>query len=268
MYQIAISDLDGTLLAPNHKITQDSINGVKEWIANGKKFAIATGRHFIEAKNIQQQIDLPMYIISSNGARVHNTKGQLIHQQNLPSEIAQYICDQFSETDTQVNLFTDEHWHANFTLPELAEIRLGEGFNCTATDLNKVDKSNIIKAFFWGERDKLELVYNKIQKKYGNKVNLTFSLNRCLEVMEANTNKATAIKAVLDSKGLNVEQCIAFGDGMNDLEMLQYVGRPIVMDNAQKALKGLLADIETTLSSKEHGVVIKLREILQEQNDS
>lgn len=266
MYKIAISDLDGTLLGPDHRISTTSIAGVKQWINKGKTFAIATGRHFIEAKNIQQQIDAPMSIISSNGARVHNEQDELIYQQNLPAEIAQYISDEFADGQVQVNLFTDQLWLCNFALEELKNYRLGEGFECRSVNLKTLDKSAIIKAFFWGDRPQLELIHDKIYKKYGNRVNLTFSLNRCLEVMEANTNKGSAIQALIKTEQIEVNECIAFGDAMNDLEMLEYVGRPIMMENAQQELKNALPNTESALTSKEHGVVNKLQEILMTEN--
>ncbi|PKG37361.1 Cof-type HAD-IIB family hydrolase [Psychromonas sp. Urea-02u-13] len=264
MYKVAISDLDGTLLGPDHKISPESKTSIHNWIESGRKFIIATGRHYIEAKSLQDSLGEPIYLISSNGARVHNKLGEIILKQNLPSNIATQICNIEFDSSIQINLFTDEHWYANFRLKELDDIGLGGDFDCRATDIKALDKTNIIKVFFWAERELLEVVYQELKTLFGDRINLTFSLDKCLEVMDANTNKGTAVKAVLKEKGYTTEQAVAFGDGMNDVEMLSVVGKPMLMKNSQQALRDALPKAEMTLSAKEHGVSAIINQLLSE----
>ncbi len=147
MYKIAISDLDGTLLGPDHRISAQTNATIKRWLDSDRKFVIATGRHYIEANHLQASIDTPLYLITCNGARVHNHKGEIIHKQNLNSEIAEEICAQTFADEVQINLFTDQNWFANYRIPALDEMGLDAGFDCIATDLAKLDKGNTIKIF-------------------------------------------------------------------------------------------------------------------------
>ncbi|MFT6986094.1 MAG: Cof subfamily protein (haloacid dehalogenase superfamily) [Psychromonas sp.] len=264
MYKIAISDLDGTLLGPDHKISPKTTDTVQRWVESGHKFVIATGRHYIEAKSLQKALDIPIYLVTSNGARVHNREGEIIHQQNLDIDIAQGICDTQFDDAVQINLFTDHNWYANYCIAELDEMGLDAGFDCVAADLNVLDKSNTIKIFFWAEARLLQPIYEQLKSRYGERVNLTFSLEKCLEVMHAGTNKGEAVKAVLRDKGLETADAIAFGDGMNDVEMLNVVAKPVLMGNAQKALRQALPDAEFALSSKEDGVAVFLDKLLTE----
>lgn len=264
MYKVAISDLDGTLLRPDHKISANTKDSIHNWIQDDRKFVIATGRHYLEAKKLQAELGEPIYLITSNGARVHNKDGQLVLQQNLPTDIAEAICNQAFDHEVQINLFTDEHWYTNFAREELIGMSLGDDFPCRVTNLKTLDKSNTIKIFFWAEREKLDIIYQELERRFSGRVNLTFSLDKCLEVMEANTNKGAAVNAVLKDKGLTVEQAIAFGDGMNDVEMLQVVGKAILMKNSQRDLIKALPDTEMTLSSTEDGVAVKLNAIINE----
>lgn len=262
MYKIAISDLDGTLLGPDHKISEQTKNSIHHWISSGRKFAIATGRHYKEAKALQESLGEPIYLITSNGARVHNKAGQIILKQNLPAEIASEICQLALPSSVQINLFTDQHWFANFHLAELDAMGLDKSFCCQATDLVSLDKNNIIKIFFWGEHQLLQQIYDQLNQRFGDTINLTFSLEKCLEVMDANTNKGTAVKAVVKEKGLQLSDVIAFGDGMNDVEMLSLVGKPILMKNSQRALREALPTAELTGSSKDNGVASKMNQLL------
>ena len=262
MYKIAVSDLDGTLLGPDHKVSTQTKESVHRWLQDDRKFVIATGRHYIEAKKIQDDLGDPIYLITSNGARVHNKEGEIILKQNLPTDIATAICEQDFDPSVQINLFTDQQWYANFSIQELVGMTIDTAFYCQAVDLNTIDKSNAIKIFFWGERDKLDVIYQQLQQQFAGRVNLTFSLDKCLEVMEATTNKGAAVEAVLKTMNLNAQQSIAFGDGMNDVEMLRGAGKAVLMANAQKDLIKALPDAEITTSSKEHGVAVKLNAIL------
>ncbi|HEY5716743.1 MAG TPA: HAD-IIB family hydrolase [Psychromonas sp.] len=112
--------------------------------------------------------------------------------------------------------------------------------------------------FFYAEAELLQPVYELLAARYGDRINLTFSLTKCLEVMCANTNKGEAVKAVLKSKGLQACDAIAFGDGMNDIEMLSVVAKPVLMANAQRSLQDALPNVEKTLSSQEHGVAVMM----------
>lgn len=264
MYKIAISDLDGTLLGPDHKVSNKTKDSVHQWKKSGRKFVIATGRHYIEAKKIQDDLGEPIALITSNGARVHDQLGNIILKQNLPSDIARAICAQDFDPTVQVNLFTDEHWFTNFSIQELLGMSIDTGFYCQVVDLKQLDKTDTIKIFFWGEREKLDVIYEKLHSQFADRINLTFSLDKCLEVMEATTNKGTAVNAVLKTMGLTATEAIAFGDGMNDVEMLRSAGKAILMANSQKDLLNALPNAEITTSSKENGVAIKLDAILSE----
>lgn len=262
MYKIAISDLDGTLLGPDHRISTITKESIHRWLGDGRKFVIATGRHYEEAKVLQSELNEPIYFISSNGARVHNKTGKMVLKQNLPTDIAEVICNLDFDIQVQVNLFTDQYWYTNFEIKALAAYSLGGDFTFHVADLKKIDKSDTIKIVFWAKREKLTIIYDQLHRLFGDRINLTFTLDQCLEVMEANANKSTAIDAVLKEKNLTAEQAIAFGDGMNDIEMLKGVSKPILMANAQQELTNALPDAERTTSSAENGVAVKLNAIL------
>ncbi|MGL5089125.1 MAG: HAD family hydrolase, partial [Cetobacterium sp.] len=74
-------------------------------------------------------------------------------------------------------------------------------------------------------------------------------------------SKATAIEEVLKREGIKIEDTIAFGDGLNDLEMLSSVGRGFIMGNGSTRLKELLPKNEIIKANSENGVARKLKEL-------
>ncbi|MGL5039527.1 MAG: HAD-IIB family hydrolase, partial [Aeromonas sp.] len=130
-------------------------------------------------------------------------------------------------------------------------------------DLTQEPKEQINKVFYIGDHQKLLKIEDQLNAQYGDALNVTFSMPDCLEVMHAGVHKGNAVRAVLEQHGIEMSQAIAFGDGMNDFEMLSMVGRGIVMGNAHDRLKLALPAHEQTLSSDEDGVAVYLETLFQ-----
>ncbi len=85
-YKIVASDLDGTLLAPNHQLSEFSKQTLKQLHDKGFTFIFATGRHHIDVAGIREIAGIPAYMITSNGARVHDQNDQLMYSKNVPQD--------------------------------------------------------------------------------------------------------------------------------------------------------------------------------------
>ena len=130
-------------------------------------------------------------------------------------------------------------------------------------DLKQEPKEKINKVFYIGDHEKLLKIEAHLNQRYGDQLNVTFSLPDCLEVMHAGVHKGNAVRAVLEQNGFDMSEAIAFGDGMNDFEMLTMVGRGIVMGNAHDRLKVALPEYEQTLTSDEDGVAVYLEKLFE-----
>nr|ACS87872.1 haloacid dehalogenase-like hydrolase-like protein [Angomonas deanei] len=87
------------------------------------------------------------------------------------------------------------------------------------------------------------------------------STTYCLDVVPANVSKASALQQVINDLNLTWEDCIAFGDGLNDVEMLSSVGKGCVMGNANPRLKAKLPHLEVVGLNDDDGVARKLCEV-------
>lgn len=66
----------------------------------------ATGRHHVDVAQIRDGLGIDAYMITSNGARVHNTKGELIFKHNVDPEIAHELClMEFDHPDLVTNYY-------------------------------------------------------------------------------------------------------------------------------------------------------------------
>ena len=65
MYQVVASDLDGTLLSPDHFLTPYAKETLKLLTARGINFVFATGRHYIDVGQIRDNLGIRSYMITS-----------------------------------------------------------------------------------------------------------------------------------------------------------------------------------------------------------
>ena len=74
-------------------------------------------------------------------------------------------------------------------------------------------------------------------------VTITFSWDRAADVIPSGSGKAQAILKILEHYHLDASEAMAFGDGFNDLEMLQTVGTGVAMGNGSPRLKAVADDV-------------------------
>ncbi|RKF22182.1 Cof-type HAD-IIB family hydrolase [Alginatibacterium sediminis] len=254
MYKLIASDLDGTLLNPQHRISEATREVVERCREQGDKFVIATGRHYLDVKEIAKNFSFPMYLITSNGAQAHNKDGEILYSSNLDQAQVSQLLELSKPFKSHRNLYTDDAWFVEEVDSRLETFHTESGFAYQLTSFDTFEHSNVLKLFFVGDHDELMNIEAAAKAVFGESLNIAFSLPHCLEVMNVSANKGIALSKVVESKGLSLQDCIAFGDGFNDKEMLEVAGKGIVMENAHYKLKEALPYLERTKSNTEDGV--------------
>ncbi|WP_127959126.1 sugar/pyridoxal phosphate phosphatase YigL [Serratia microhaemolytica] len=263
MYHVVASDLDGTLLSPEHTLTAYTHETLQLLLLRGIHFVFATGRHHIDVAQIRDNLGISAFMITSNGARVHNSAGELIFSHNLDASIAHQLCHiVHGHRDIQTNLFRDDDWFIDRVSPEQDEFFKESNFQYQVVDPRTLETEGVCKVFFTcDDHDTLLPLEQQINARFGDRVNVTFSLPTCLEVMAGGISKGHALEEVAKLIGHSLEACIAFGDGMNDVEMLSMAGKGCIMGNAHQRLKQTLPDLEVIGSNAEDAVSHYLRQM-------
>jgi len=246
MYKIAASDLDGTLLTSEHKITPFTKQVLTQLHQQGTDFIFATGRHHVDVAHMREQLGIPAFMITSNGARVHNCDNEMIFKQNIVPDVIKGMIEMLqNDQEIQIHLYRNDDWLVS---REDANNPCQQAhFSYQIFDLNRPPLEDIAKIFITHEdqnHEKLVLWENKIKAKFADQAHITFSSPNCLEVMDLGVSKGHALDAIAKMKGYELKDCIAFGDGMNDFEMLSMAGKGLVMGTAHHKVKSALPDHE------------------------
>ncbi|AEH31723.1 Cof-type HAD-IIB family hydrolase [Vibrio anguillarum] len=263
---IVASDLDGTLLAPNHQLSEFTKQTLQALHQKGFTFIFATGRHHVDVAGIRQLAGIPAYMITSNGARVHDQHDNLMYSKNVPQELVQPVIDVFKQNpDIFVHIYQDESWLLNKEDETLRDFHEESGFSYQVFDVNNAPTEGVAKIFFTHPAQDHELLAQfeeRLNDIFGDKLNVAFSTPWCLEVMAAEVSKGDALKAVAESLNLTLDNCIAFGDGMNDVEMLSMAGKGLVMGTSHQKVFNALPNNTVIGSNAEDAVAHYLREHL------
>lgn len=263
MYPIVASDLDGTLLSPDHRLSPFARETLQLLTGKGVNFIFATGRHYIDVAQMRDSLGIDAFMITSNGARVHNTAGELIFSHNLDESIARELfAIHYSHPDIYTNIYRDEEWFLNRHRPGEMDFFQESNFNYQVYKPDSLPTDGISKVFFTSaEPNKLIPLEEALIDRWGDKINVSFSLPTCLEVMAGGVSKGHALDAVSQILGHSLRDCIAFGDGMNDKEMLSMAGKGCIMSNAHQRLKDLLPMLEVIGSNADNAVPHYLRKL-------
>lgn len=264
MYQVIAVDLDGTLLSSENKITKYTEEIIHLLIEKNFYFVFASGRHHIDVMKIRDRLKIKAFMITSNGAKIYNLDNKLIFSDNLEQDIASKLCSiEYLDTEIITQVYQKNKWYINNN-------KIDNKFSSALSSLkyqyfhpDNFQFDNISKIFFTSRNfQKLYILEKKITDYYGDKVYISFSVPGCLEIVSGTTSKGYGLKLISNLLGISLDNFIAFGDGMNDQDMLTIVGKAYIMQNADSRLKKELPHIEIIKSNNNDGVARCLKKYL------
>jgi len=240
MARLAAFDMDGTLLMPDHNLGEQTLATLRRLRERDISLAFATGRHALEMRCIVNKLALDAFLITGNGTRVHSLEGEVLYRQDLDPDVAECVLHSKWDTQATIHAFNDSGWMTERVLPETLAAHQYSGFTYTLMDLKRLPAHDVTKICFVGDHDDLCRLRIQLNEALGSRAHLCFSASYCLEVLPVGCNKGAALAMLSRSLGLTLQDCMAFGDAMNDREMLECVGRGMIMGNAMPQLRAAL----------------------------
>ncbi|AML59764.1 HMP-PP hydrolase (pyridoxal phosphatase) Cof [Serratia rubidaea] len=240
MYRLAAFDMDGTLLTPDHRVGSETLAVLNQLVARQITVTFATGRHYLDAQPIMAQLGLQGFLITGNGTRIYDRHGQCLQATDLPPEVAEAVIHRHWQTTAGMHVFRDEGWLTEAAMPAMLQAHHLSGFGYQLTDPRRLPAFGNSKICFVGEHEELLALQGRLRAYFGERVDVCLSAHDCLEVLPQGCNKGSALALLSEHLDVTLEACMAFGDAMNDKEMLASVGHGVVMGNALPQLKAQL----------------------------
>src|SRR3984957_16954342 len=237
-YRLAAVDLDGTLLGPDKEIGEENATAVRRLNENGARVIIASGRRHQNSVRFQRQLHLSGPIIACQGGLIRDGEsGNVIEAHFLSQTAAREIVGEAEKNGVQVIYYHLDHLYVpegNNRWLDLYESRVGERAE-TLPNLSELDGRRALKIVWYGDPVVLKKVRPEIGARYDGKVDVLSTESENLEFMPRGINKAAALEKVAREFGVPREQVLAFGDGENDLQMLEWAGMGVAMRHGNAA---------------------------------
>lgn len=236
-------DIDGTILSHKNGVSDKTKYAIKKLRQQGHKVLLCSGRHIsiIDSEILQLEYD---GFVLANGAFVYY-QGEYILNETFAREVVKKIVDLSKKNDflfyleainaVYTNSLKDER-HIKF----ISEWKLPNNFS---DSINWDDGINIAMLFL-KDNSHFEIVEEHLSQDVV--LAKHFNYPSC-DVNIKGINKAYGIKKLIKHLKIDIKNTLAFGDGLNDLEMIEFVGTGIAMGNACDELKKLADEITTSV---------------------
>lgn len=238
--RLVLSDIDGTLLDPDHGLSQRTLEAVRALREAGVLFSLASGRPPKAMLQLIETFGVEVPAAGFNGGTLFNPDGSVLMAHCLPAEAALVTLAMLApEPDVEVWLFADGEWlRRDPPGPMVAREAAGLGYGPRVVEsfepyLDRVDK-------IVGASTNTQLLMEleaRLQPKVKGLAEVSRSQPVYLDVTALHANKGEALKALAAHLGVPLEQTLAIGDGGNDPAMFAVAGLSIAMGQAEEAVK-------------------------------
>ncbi|QPZ42795.1 HAD family phosphatase [Bacillus halotolerans] len=284
--KLIATDLDGTLLNSKHQVSSENENALRQAQRDGIEVVVSTGRAYFDVVTIFEPLGIKTWVISANGAVIHDPDGRLYHSETIDKKRAYDILSWLESENYYYEVFTDSAIYTPQNGRQLLDVELdrfksanpkadlsvlmqaaevqysqsGFAYIDTFQELFEEDKQidfyNILGFSFF--KDKLEAGWQRYQEDKD--LTLVSSADHNFELSSKKASKGQALERLAKRLNIPMKETAAVGDSLNDRSMLEAAGKGVAMGNAREDIKAIADAV--TLTNDEHGVAHMIRHLL------
>lgn len=255
-------DIDGTFVRSDYTYDISRFKKILSRMQNaGCNFVVASGNQYYQLRDLFPGYYDELSFVAENGAFVKDRK-EVVFTADMPKETVDFVIDVCREYPEVLNVLCgveSAYCERGTVSQEFFELTNIYYHRLAWTDDFKEVKDQILKFAPTVPDEKTYFYYDLFCKKLKGKVEPTTSGHGSIDLIMPGCHKASGLKRLVERWGISPEQCAAFGDGGNDIEMLTYCKHSYAMANAPQNVKNAAKFI--CPSNEEDGVLAMLERI-------
>lgn len=251
MKTLYVSDLDGTLLNNNARLSPFAIETINGLVRRGVAFTFATARSFTSAKIVTQGLALSLPVVTFNGAfMVEPSTGEILDRRLLTAQQRAFshrlaserglapLVYSFIEGRERVSYlnYRNDAWLLNYLSTHVGDPRMRP-----VSTINELFVGDVFYMSYIGEKCEMQPLQLFFREDDGFCVNFqedTYTKDEYwLEVFGSEATKAAGVLRL--KRRLNAERLVCFGDNLNDMSMFGVSDECYAVENARDPLKEL-----------------------------
>ncbi|MBC5689300.1 HAD family hydrolase [Mediterraneibacter sp. NSJ-55] len=255
-------DIDGTFVHSDYTYDISRFQRILTRMKSaGCHFVVASGNQYYQLRDLFPGYYDELSFVAENGAFVKDGT-ELVFTADMPKETVDFvidICREYTEIWNVLCGRESAYCERGNVSQEFFE-RTGIYYHRLewVDDFKQVN-DQILKFAPTVPEEKTHFYYDIFRERLKGKVEPTTSGHGSIDLIVPGCHKASGLKRLAERWGILPEQCAAFGDGGNDIEMLRYCGHSYAMDNAPNNVKNAAKYI--CPSNEEDGVLVTLEKI-------
>lgn len=259
--KLIASDMDGTLLDENGQVPPETFDLILALREHGVRFVASSGRRYDRLCDFFSPVKDRMDFVASNGAQVFADGVQIDREvyshlaiRRLAKTVAMFPNMHLALFDrTKSYLLDDEDKFVREVDKDLPNVE-------RIYELPSPQVSIIKASIFCDDGNVMDNAY-VLQRELGGLFTFAPSGSSYIDAMQPGISKASGIAQVMEYHGIDASEVMAFGDAMNDYEIIRFVGTGCAMANGRPALRAV-AD-RVIGSNVEHAVQSEMRRVLE-----
>ena len=263
-------DLDGTLFDDNKGVPEENRRVLTKAAERGIYIVPASGRLRVAMPEQVMDIKGTRYILTENGAQVIDTQTDaVLYSASIPYQTALSVFSYLDTLPVIYDCFQDgwgymaeenyakiDEFVDNPGIRDMIKWTRKQVKDLQETILERKRPVQKMQLFFrTGSMDK-SLFMQELAKRFPDLM-VTAALSNNIEFNNRNANKAAGLKALCEVLEIPMEEVMAFGDGLNDITMLEEAGLGIAMGNALPEVKAVSDYV--TIDNNDGGVAAAIR---------
>ena len=245
-------DLDGTLLNHKKELSEGNRKALEAAADQGYAIVPTTGRFYEAMPEAIKSLPFVEYAITINGAQVQDlTSGQVLYQAELPWEQAVSIMSYLEDYPVIYDCYMENDAYMTRRLQDKIDETVHDPYYrwMLHTLRNPVEElkdhvkerglkgAGVQKVMFFTAHPEVKAELMKALPEAFENLAVSSSHVQNVEINQIRANKGEALLALAEYLGVPAEQTFAFGDGLNDLSMIEKAGVGIAMENGCQEVK-------------------------------
>ncbi len=252
MIKAIFFDIDGTLISSSRPYMSEAvISGLNELKNKGVKLFIASGRHSLELEELKlnEQFEFDGYLLLNGGYCTVGDK--VIYENKINQDDICLMYEKIKEKSYPILFIEKDKMYINRVDQRVRDAQASISTMIPPIS-QEVNVNQIYQVDPFVNQQELQDIISGTKH-----IKVTKWHDYAYDIVPIDGGKGAAIEAIMRYYGFKKEELMAFGDGHNDIEMMEKVGYPIVMENGDETLKQLATYI--CKDSDHDGIIDGLR---------
>ncbi|ALS78145.1 Cof-type HAD-IIB family hydrolase [Planococcus kocurii] len=231
MPKLLLLDIDGTLLDSHKKLPASAKEALQQARLNGHDLAIATGRGPFMITSILEELKIDTYITFNGQYISHNNK--VVHKQAIEAKMLNEILAYAEQRNHPIVFMNEEKMVSSIDFhPDIEESIQTLKIPHPETEKDFHLNHEVYQALVFCEKEEEQQYHDAFKE-----VDFVRWHRVSCDISPKGGTKASGIKKLIRATGHSIEDTIAFGDGLNDLDMMDVAGYSVAMANGHEETK-------------------------------